>query len=189
MGRQLLLELGPLPVEVPLVMDRAYESDETRQLVLELNMIPVVPPKSNRREPWDYDRDLYKKRNQLERLFRRLKGFRRIFSRFEKLDVVFLAFIYFAFIIEALQSCEQALASPARSKWSENEPILLKTGPFLNPITCRISICCRHNRPTWDGGMQGLGQMKQKRLLSRVKNDPRSGGRSRSLCVRRCCPV
>ena len=71
MGRQLLLELGPLPVEVPLVMDRAYESDETRQLVLELNMIPVVPPKSNRREPWEYDRELYKKRNQVERLFRR----------------------------------------------------------------------------------------------------------------------
>jgi hypothetical protein len=33
MGRQLLLELGPLQVEVPLVMDRVYESDETRQLV------------------------------------------------------------------------------------------------------------------------------------------------------------
>jgi hypothetical protein len=52
-GRQLLLELGPLPVEVPLGMGRAYESDETRQLVLKLNMIPVVPPQSNRREPWD----------------------------------------------------------------------------------------------------------------------------------------
>src|SRR6516225_5526440 len=75
----------------------------TRQLVLELNMIPVVPPKSNRRDPWDYDRELYKKRNEVERLFRRLKGFRRIFSRFEKLDVVFLAFIYFAFIVEALR--------------------------------------------------------------------------------------
>ena len=81
-------------------MDRAYESDETRQLVLELNMIPVVPPKSNRRESWDYDRELYKKRNQVERLFRRLKGFRRIFSRFEKLDVIFLAFLCFAFIVE-----------------------------------------------------------------------------------------
>ena len=60
---QLLLELGPLPVEVPLVMDRAYERDETRQLVLELNMIPVVPPKSNRRKPWDYDRQLYSLRS------------------------------------------------------------------------------------------------------------------------------
>jgi transposase len=102
-GRQLLLELGPLPVPVPLVMDRAYEGNETRQLVLELNMIPVVPPLSTRRDPWEYDRDLYKKRNEVERLFRRLKGFRRIFSRFEKLDIVFLAFIYFAFIVEALR--------------------------------------------------------------------------------------
>ncbi len=102
MGRQLLLDLGPLPVEVPLVMDKAYAS-QTRQLVLELNMIPVVPPKSNYRDPWKYDRQLYKKRNEVERLIRRLKGFRRIFSRFEKLDVVFLAFIYFAFIVEALR--------------------------------------------------------------------------------------
>ena len=92
-----------MPVEVPLVMDRAYESDATRQLALELNLIPVVPPKSNRRDPWEYDRELYKTRNQVERLFRRLKGFRRIFSRFEKLDVVFLAFIYFALIVEALR--------------------------------------------------------------------------------------
>jgi len=84
-------------------MDRAYEGDETRQLVMELNMIPVVPPKSNRQDPWGYDRALYKKRNEVERLFRRLKGFRRIFSRFEKLDIVFLAFIDFAFIAEALR--------------------------------------------------------------------------------------
>ena len=92
-----------MPVEVPLLMDRAYEGNETRQLVLELNMIPVVPPKSNRLDPWEYDRELYKKRNEVERLFRRLKGFRRIFSRFEKLDVLFLAFICFAFIVEALR--------------------------------------------------------------------------------------
>jgi transposase len=39
----------------------------------------------------------------VERLFRRLKGFRRIFSRFEKLDVVFLAFINFALIVGALR--------------------------------------------------------------------------------------
>jgi len=55
-------------------------------------MIPVVPPKSNRVDPRRYDRALYKKRNEIERLFRRLKGYRRIFSRFEKLDCVFLAF-------------------------------------------------------------------------------------------------
>ena len=85
-------------------MDRAYEGDETRQLALELNFIPVVPPKRNRVNPWEYDRAMYKRRNEIERLFRRLKGFRRIFSRFEKLDVMFIAFIHFALIVEALRS-------------------------------------------------------------------------------------
>ena len=46
---------------------------------------------------------MYKQRNEIERLFRRLKGFRRIFSRFEKLDVVFLGFIVFALIIDTLR--------------------------------------------------------------------------------------
>src|ERR1700751_4043286 len=102
-GRALLEELGPMPEGLPLLMDRAYEGNETRQLVLELGMIPVVPPKSNRLHPWDYDHALYKKRNEIERLFRRLKGFRRIFSRFEKLDVLFLGFLSFALIVEALR--------------------------------------------------------------------------------------
>lgn len=83
-------------------MDRAYEGDETRQLVLRLEMMPVVPPKVTRLTPWEYDRELYKKRNEVERLFRRLKGFRRIFSRFEKLDVMFTAFIHIALIFDAL---------------------------------------------------------------------------------------
>ena len=86
-----------------MIMDKAYEGNETRQTVLDLGMIPVVPPKSTRLDPWEYNRELYKKRNEIERLFRRLKGFRRIFSRFEKLDVVFLAFLYFALIVEALR--------------------------------------------------------------------------------------
>ncbi|MBA1262866.1 IS5/IS1182 family transposase, partial [Pseudomonas stutzeri] len=40
-----------------------------------------------------------------ERLFRRLKGFRRIFSRFEKLDVMFIGFINFALIVDGLKMC------------------------------------------------------------------------------------
>jgi transposase len=46
---------------------------------------------------------MYKRRNEIERLFRRLKGFRRIFSRFEKLDVIFIGFILFALIVDALR--------------------------------------------------------------------------------------
>jgi len=63
----------------------------------------VVPPRPQRLEPWQYDKAMYRRRNEIERLFRRLKGFRRIFSRFDKLDVVFLAFLHFALIVEALR--------------------------------------------------------------------------------------
>jgi transposase len=63
------------------LMDRAYEGNETRQLVLDLGMVPVVPPKSNRNEPWEYYRALYKKRNEIERLFRRLQHANYLFHR------------------------------------------------------------------------------------------------------------
>ncbi len=63
----------------------------------------MVPPKSTRISAWHYDRAMYRRRNEIERLFRRLKGFRRIFSRFEKLDVMFMAFINFALIVDGLR--------------------------------------------------------------------------------------
>ena len=84
-------------------MDRAYEGAKTRQRALALGYEPVVPPRRTRVAPWEDDRELDQRRNEIERLFRRLKGFRRIFSRFEKLDVLFLGFIVFALIIDALQ--------------------------------------------------------------------------------------
>ncbi|HYN80310.1 MAG TPA: IS5 family transposase [Gemmatimonadaceae bacterium] len=102
-GRQLLRTLDAPASPIYLLMDRAYEGDETRQLALELGFVPVVPPKQNRLSAWDYDRVMYRRRNEIERLFRRLKGFRRIFSRFDKLDVMFIAFIHFALIVEGLR--------------------------------------------------------------------------------------
>lgn len=73
-------------------MDRAYEGDKTRQLIVDLGLIPAVPPKSNRVGPWDYDKKKYRKCNEVGRLIRRLKEFRRIFTRFDKLNVVFAFF-------------------------------------------------------------------------------------------------
>lgn len=64
-----------------LIMDRACEGDENRQLVEELGRIPVVPPTSTRLEPWEYDRELYRRRNEIERLFRKFNGFRRLTTR------------------------------------------------------------------------------------------------------------
>ena len=74
-----------------------------RQLALDLGFTPVVPPLKTRTDPWEYDREMYKRRNEVERLFRRLKGYRRIFSRFEKLDVMFIGFIHFVLIFDALR--------------------------------------------------------------------------------------
>ena len=81
---------------LPLLMDRAYECDETRQLARSLGMVPVVPPQFLALRP-----TLYKQRNRIERLFRRLKGYRRVFSRFDKLDVLYLGFLCFALTVEA----------------------------------------------------------------------------------------
>lgn len=102
-GRTLLQLLGPAIEPWHILMDRAYEGNATQGLTRSLGYEPVVPPNPNRLKPWEYDKELYKKRNEVERLFRRLKGFRRVFTRYDKLDVMFLAFIVFALIVEALR--------------------------------------------------------------------------------------
>ena len=78
----MLTRLGAPCRPLHLLMDRAYEGNETRQLALDLGFIPVVPPLRTRIEPWEYDREMYKRRNEVERLFRRLKGYRRYNSNF-----------------------------------------------------------------------------------------------------------
>ena len=81
-GRELLRSRGPQAGSPSLLMDRAYEGDATRALARELGYRPVVPPLRTRREPWDYDRTLYRQRNHVERFFCRLKRFRRIATRY-----------------------------------------------------------------------------------------------------------
>ena len=73
-GRQLLGGIGPLPAPLYLIMDRAYEDNKTLQLALDFGFLPVVPPKSNRLRPWQYDKAMYRKRNQIERLLRPSTG-------------------------------------------------------------------------------------------------------------------
>jgi transposase len=102
-GRELLEAGGPVSSACHLIMDRAYEGDETLRLAKQLGYIPVVPPNPNRRTLWEYDRIVYRRRNEIERLFRRLKSYRRVFSRFDKLDALFAGFVVFALIVEALR--------------------------------------------------------------------------------------
>jgi transposase len=102
-GRLLMETVGRQKSWIPLLMDRAYEDDLTRLTAQLLGFNPVVPPKKNRLNPWQYDNDLYKQRNEIERLFRLIQGFRRIFCGFEKLDKMYVGFIQFAFIFMAIK--------------------------------------------------------------------------------------
>jgi len=88
-GRQLIQALGHHHGRVALLMDSAYQD----QLAASLGFIPVVPPSPQRLQPWDYDKNLYRRRNQIERLFRRVKEWRRVFTRYDKLGLMFAAFI------------------------------------------------------------------------------------------------
>ena len=85
-----------------LLADRAYEDDKTRELAKNQGFNFVVPPKKNRKEPWDYDKELYKQRNEVERYFLRLKRFRKVFTRYDKLDSIYISVIMLAMIFDAL---------------------------------------------------------------------------------------
>ncbi len=85
-----------------ILMDRAYSGKKMRETAAKLGYEPLVPPKKNFKEQWDYDKELYKQRNEIERFFRRIKRFRRIFTRYDKLDIVFAGFLLFVMIVDSL---------------------------------------------------------------------------------------
>ena len=98
-GRKLLESMGEIENGIPLLMDKAYEGEDMRNLAESLGCLPIVPPKYNRKEPWEYDKELYKRRNVVERLFRRIKEFRRVYTRYDKLDIIYLGFVCFCFAV------------------------------------------------------------------------------------------
>ena len=98
-GQELMTQVPKaIATGTSLAMDKAYEGDACRAKAVSCGMCPVVPPKSNRKEPWEYDKELYKGRNIVERNFRRIKQFRRVFTRYDKLDITYNAFIALAHI-------------------------------------------------------------------------------------------
>ena len=103
-GRLLLETLDPRETTVDLAMDRAYSDDLTRMTAWSLRYNPVVPPKRNRKNPWAHDAEAYRKRNEVERFFRRLKTYRAVATRYDKLDLMFSAFIWIACICILLRS-------------------------------------------------------------------------------------
>ena len=76
-----------------LLADKGYDADHLLNELAQKGIQAVIPPKSNRLIPRDYDRHLYKDRNLVERFFNRIKQFRRIATRYEKLARNFFAML------------------------------------------------------------------------------------------------
>lgn len=102
-GRKLIEAMGSQDAMVHLLMDSAYQGDETRAVAAARNFVPVVPANPQRKQPWLLDKHWYRQRNEVERLFRRIKAYRRVFTRYDKLDVMFAAFVSIALICEHLR--------------------------------------------------------------------------------------
>jgi transposase len=77
--------------------DKAYDADRIRELIQERGATPNIPPKNNRRKPC-FSKRLYRERNLIERFFSKLKHFRRVATRYEKLAANFLAMVQLASI-------------------------------------------------------------------------------------------
>ncbi len=77
------------------IADKAYDSEEFLQSIIDRKAVPVIPPRSNRKETRSYDEHLYRERHLVECFIGKIKHYRRIFSRFEKLDTSYLGFLHF----------------------------------------------------------------------------------------------
>ena len=75
------------------IADKAFDADALIATIQHSGAAAVIPPKSNRRDPHDFDRHQYKHRNLIERFFCRIKQFRRVATRYDKLASRFSAFI------------------------------------------------------------------------------------------------
>lgn len=78
------------------IADKGYDSNDLVDLIKNNNCTAVIPPRSNRKTPREYDRHLYKERHLVENFFSKLKEYRKIATRYDKLADVFLSFVYFA---------------------------------------------------------------------------------------------
>ena len=78
------------------IMDKAYDADKLIEQLEGQGIIPVMPPKSNRKEQRHYDKQVYKERHLVECFIGKIKHFRRVFSRFEKTSENYMSFVRFA---------------------------------------------------------------------------------------------
>jgi transposase len=90
--------IADLPEEAMLIADKGYDANALRAAVAEKGAWANIPPKANRKDPICFSKYLYKARNLVERFFNKIKHFRRIATRYDKLAENFLAALKLAAI-------------------------------------------------------------------------------------------
>ena len=88
-----------LPDARYLLADKAYDADHWRAWLKRRRITPVIPNRSNRKMPHAFDAKRYRHRNVIERMFGRLKDFRRIATRYDKNAVNYMAALCLAALI------------------------------------------------------------------------------------------
>ena len=81
------------------IADKGYDSQAFIEQIENQHCIPVIPSRSNRKNPRKYDKHLYKERHLVECFFNKIKHFRRVFSRFDKKASSFMGFLAYASIV------------------------------------------------------------------------------------------
>ncbi|QBR84945.1 IS5 family transposase [Legionella israelensis] len=79
-----------------ILADKEYDADYIINAATDMNAVAIIPPKANRKAQREYDKEIYKERNLIERMFNKLKHFRRVATRYDKLAQSFLSFVYIA---------------------------------------------------------------------------------------------
>ena len=94
-----MLAINAVPPSEYLVADKGYDSNALRSWLIERGTTPVIPSKSNRKVQIEHDRQIYRQRNVVERMFCRFKDWRRVATRYDKLARNFLSAVALAILV------------------------------------------------------------------------------------------
>ena len=91
--------LGQAPPSQILYADAAYDSSALREFLIGRGTLPVIPNNPTRKRPHPFQRDLYRRRNVIERTFCRMKDVRRVATRYDRLACTYDAAVCLAALV------------------------------------------------------------------------------------------